>query len=140
MSDMPLDGFLQELSDIQDRLNALPSDAFAERYELRCRQDELRDEMASLRVDFDAEHSTEDLLAELAGQRSRLSVIETDRIDIVSQSGGGTMSGAGSDGWGAVGINQQIEAGAGVGEIRARIGRIKGILIDRGVDVPDAPE
>lgn len=139
MSDVDLDQILRDLSEVQDRLIALPDDAFAERYELRTRQSELREQMASLRVDFDAKRSTEDLLSELAGQRSRLAAIETEKIDIVSQSGGGTLSGAGSDGWGAVGINQQIEAGAGVADIKARIGRIKGILIDRGAEIPEVP-
>lgn len=137
MSDTDLDAILHELADVQDRLSALPSDAFAERYELRCRQDELRDQVASLRVDLDVERSTDDLLAELAGQRARLAEIESQRIDVVSQSGGGTYAGAGSDGWGAVEINRQIENGSGASELRARIGRIKGILIDRGVELPE---
>ncbi|MEN8234492.1 MAG: hypothetical protein ABFR89_06165 [Actinomycetota bacterium] len=137
MSDTSLDAMLQELSDIQDRLIALPSDAFAERYELRCRQDELRDEMASFRVDFDAERSTDDLLSELAGQRSRLVEIERQRVDMVSQAGG---SGGGVGAFTPEeGLNLKMDEAAGAGEITARIGRIKGILVDRGVDVPDAP-
>lgn len=135
MSGNDLDAMLQELSDVQDRLNALPSDAFAERYELRCRQDELRDEMAAFRVDFEAERSTEDLLSELAGQRSRLVKIERQRIDMVSQAGG---SGAGVGAFTPEeGLNFKMDEAAGAGEIRARIGRIKGILLDRGVDIPE---
>jgi hypothetical protein len=75
MTDADLDQALQELSQVQDRLNALPDDAFAERYELRCRQDELRDQMAAFRVDFDAERSTEDLPSELAGLRSQANAL-----------------------------------------------------------------
>ena len=136
MTDVDLDQALRELSEVQDRLNALPTDAFAERYELRCRQDELRDQMASFRVDFDAERSTDDLLAELSGLRSRLTAIEGQRIDMVSQAGGsGAMTGAMTP---EEGLNRKMDEAAGAGEIRARIGRIKGILIDRGVSVPDA--
>ncbi len=136
MAEVDLDQALRELSEVQDRLNALPTDAFAERYELRCRQDELRDQMASFRVDFDAERSTDDLLAELSGLRSRLTAIEGQRIDMVSQAGGsGAMTGAMTP---EEGLNRKMDEAAGAGEIRARIGRIKGILIDRGVSVPDA--
>ncbi len=136
MTDADLDQALKELSEVQDRLNALPTDAFAERYELRCRQDELRDQMASFRVDFDAERSTEDLQSELAGLRSRLATIEGQRIDMVSQAGGsGAMTGAMTP---EEGLNRKMDEAAGAGEIRARIGRIKGILIDRGAEVPEA--
>ena len=136
MADADLDQALKELSEVQDRLNALPTDAFAERYELRCRQDELRDQMASFRVDFDAERSIDDLQFELAGLRSRLTAIEGQRIDMVSQAGGsGAMTGAMTP---EEGLNRKMDEAAGAGEIQARIGRIKGILIDRGVEVPEA--
>jgi len=131
-----LERSLRELSEVQDRLNALPDDAFAERYELRCRQDELRDQMASFRVDFDAERPTEDLLVELTGLRSRLATIEGQRIDMVSQAGGsGGVTGAMTP---EEGLNRKMDEAAGAGKIRTRIGRIKGILIDRGVEIPEA--
>lgn len=136
MPEVDLDQVLGELSEVQDRLIALPDDAFAERYELRCRQDELRDQMASLRVDFDVERSTENLLSELSGLRSRLATIEGQRIDMVSQAGGsGGLTGAMTP---EEGLNRKMDEAAGAGEIRSRIGRVKGILIDRGVEVPEA--
>lgn len=136
MPEIDLDQVLGELSEVQDRLIALPDDAFAERYELRCRQDELRDQMASLRVDFDVERSTENLLSELSGLRSRLATIEGQRIDMVSQAGGsGGLTGAMTP---EEGLNRKMDEAAGAGEIRSRIGRVKGILIDRGVEVPEA--
>lgn len=135
MTEIGLDRVLRELSEVQDRLNALPEDAFAERYELRSRQAELRDRAASFRVDFDAERSTADLLSELSGLRSRLAVIEGQRIDMVSQAGGaGGMTGAMTP---EEGLNRRMDEAAGGGEIRSRIGRIKGILIDRGAEVPE---
>ena len=136
MPEADLDQVLRELSEVQDRLIALPDDAFAERYELRCRQDELRDQMASFRVDFDARRSTEELLTELSGLRSRMATIEGQRIDMVSQAGGsGGMTGAMTP---EEGLNRKMDEAAGAGEIQSRIGRIKGILIDRGVEVPEA--
>ena len=135
MPEVDLDQVLGELSEVQDRLIALPDDAFAERYELRCRQDELRDQMASLRIDFDVERPTEDLLAELSGLRSRLTAIEGQRIDMVSQAGGsGGMTGAMTP---EEGLNRRMDEAAGGGEIRSRIGRIKGILTDRGAEIPE---
>ena len=136
MAEADRDQLLQELSDVQDRLIALPDDAFAKRYELRCRQDELRDQMASLRVNFDVERSTEDLLSELSGLRSRLGKIEGQRIDMVSQAGGsGGLTGAMTP---EEGLNRKMDEAAGAGEIQSRIGRIKGILTDRRVAIPEA--
>ncbi len=135
MAEADLDQLLREFSQVEDRLIALPEDAFAERYELRSRQGELRDQMALFRVDFDAERSTGDLLSELSGLRSRLTVIEGQRIDMVSQAGGsGGMTGAMTP---EEGLNRKMDEAAGGGEIRSRIGRIKGILIDRGVEIPE---
>ena len=136
MGGVDLEQSLRELSEVQDRLNALPDDAFAERYELRCRQDELRDQMASLRIDFDVERSTENLLSELSGLRSRLATIEGQRIDMVSQAGGsGGLTGAMTP---EEGLNRKMDEAAGADENRSRIGRVKGILIDCGVEVPEA--
>jgi hypothetical protein len=39
---------------------------------------------------------------------------------------------------GGYGINKGIEDAMGLPKIKARIGLIKGILIDRGADVPEA--
>ena len=138
VSEPTFEDLIRELSGILDDLNALPTDAFAERSALHTRQDELREEIGRFRRDLDADRATGDLLAELESQRARLAALEGQRIDLVAQSGGGTSAGPGADGGGAVVLNQQIGAAAGVGEVQARIGRIKGILIDRGVDVPPA--
>lgn len=136
MSLSELDEVLRQLGEIQDELLALPEDAFARRYELRARQEELRRLAAEARSGRDLETGTDDLLAELAALRRRLAEVERLRIDLVSQSGGGGTGGshAGADAWGAVRINLGIDAAQGRDELVARIGRIKGILIDRGVD------
>lgn len=137
MAEADLDEALKELSDVQNRLNTLPDDAFAERYELRRRQDELRDQMASFRVDFDAERSTEDLLTGFSGLRSGMAAIEGQRIDLVSQAGGrGWLTGAMTP---EEGLNRKMDEAVGAEEIQTRTGHVKGILIDRGVEVPEAP-
>jgi hypothetical protein len=136
MSDQNLDRVTQELADIQRSLIDLPDDAFAERFELQKRQDALREEAAQFRQDWDKQRSDSDLLAELAAMRSRLASIESQKIDLVTQSGFASEAGPGADGLGAIGINIGIGEAHGAGDIQARIGRLKNILEERGVDVP----
>jgi len=132
-----LDALTRELAEIQDRLLALPDDAFAARYALRRRQDELRAEAARHRVDRDASRPTAELLAELAALRARLRDIERDHIDLVQQAGSAPQSaGPGAAGWGAPALNAAMDRTRGVEAIRARIGRLMGVLVDRGTD-PD---
>jgi hypothetical protein len=132
-----LDDVTRKLAEVQDRLLGLPDEAHAERYELLQERDRLRALAAEFRVDFEARRTDADLLAELAALRSRLAAVERDRIDMVGQSGGSLSAGPGADGWGGVQLNEQIDDAQGVGPLRERIGRIKGILTDRGVDVPE---
>ena len=132
-----VDEVLQGLSEVQDQLLALPDDAFAEKFRLQKHRDELRAQAAEFAQDWDAERPTEDLLAELVALRHRLAETDKHRVDLVSQAGSGGQEGYGASGAGGVSLNTSIDQAQGVGDIQARIGRIKGILIDRGVDVPD---
>lgn len=128
----------RELAAIQDRLLALPDDAFAERVELRARRDELRRLARSGDNPMDANRPTDELLDELAGLRVRMRGIERQRIDLVKQAGSGGATTAEMGNLGGVRINRAIDEAHGLDAIKARIGVIKGILADRGVDVPDA--
>jgi hypothetical protein len=128
----------RELADIQKQLIELPRDAFAERYELQKRQDDLRAIARSGGNPLDAERKTEELLAELAGLRSQVRSIEKQRIDLVTQAGGGGATTSEMGNLGGVQINKGIGDAHGLPRITARIGVIKGILADRGVDAPDA--
>ena len=139
MQNSDLDQITQQLAEVQRRLLDLPSDAFAERYQLQKQQDGLRAEAARFRKDWDEQRPDSNMLAELQALRSKLETIEGQKIDLVVQLGGGEGSGPGSSGWGAVGINNAILDAQGAGDIRARIGRILGILEDRGVGVPKSP-
>jgi hypothetical protein len=137
---MELDGVLAELSDVQDRLLALPGDAFAERYPLLQRRDELRAKAAELRGDRDrdADRTSEDLIRELRALREQRATVEKQRINLVSQTGGGGAPGEGGmAGLGGVQINAAISGAQGLGSIQARIDRIAGILVNRGVEMPD---
>lgn len=132
-----LESITKRLAEIQDELTKLPDDAFAAKMDLRAEQDQLRAYARAYREGIDDSRDTDELLAELRQLRHRLAEIDRMKIDMVKQSGSTGGAGPGADGWGGVQLNQQIDAAQGTDELRKRIGRIKGILTDRGVDVPE---
>ncbi len=127
-----------QLAQVQRQLLDLPDDAFAERFELKKRQDALRIQARSRAQDLDKQRSTEDLLAELGGLRSQMRHIESQRIDLVRQAGTGGPGAAEMGNLGGVQINKGIDDAMGMPKIKARIGLIKGILTDRDVEIPPA--
>jgi hypothetical protein len=124
------------LAEVQLRLLDLPDDAFAEKYELIKEQARLRAEAANFAEAIDSERSDEELLRELGALRSRMQSIEKQRIDLVMQAGGGSLTGEMGN-LGGVQINKGIDDAFGLPKIKARIGSIKGTLSDRGVKVPE---
>ena len=129
MSD--LDRITKELAAVDVAIWDLPDDAFAERYELLKRRDALREEAAHLPHDWDAQRTTEELLKELKAQQHHLDAIVDEQIYPGSDGDGGDKDTS------TFGLNQKIVDANDAGAIRARIGRIKGILVDRGVAVED---
>lgn len=127
----------RQLADLQRQLLDLPSDAFAERVELRRRQDQLRALARTADNPMDADRTNAQLLDELAGLRQRMQSIERQRIDLVKQAGSGGATSSEMGNLGGVKINKAIDDAHGLPAIKARIGVIKGILADRGVDVPE---
>ncbi|MCL1594027.1 MAG: hypothetical protein M3132_06730 [Actinomycetia bacterium] len=127
---------INELAAVQDALLALPDDAFAEKYELKKQQDELREKAAQFAVDQDKGRSDADLLSELSGLRSQLAQLEKQKINLVSQAGGGpgesTMGNLGG-----AGLNIGMMDASDGTRLQARIGVIKGVLSNRGVSMPD---
>lgn len=124
------------LAEVQAALLALPDDAFAEKYELLQEQDRLREEAAQYAVNLDAERSDARLLSELSGLRSQLQALEKQKIDLVTQAG--TYGGGEMGNLGGVTLNAKMMEATGAGRIQARIGVVKGLLADRGVDIPSA--
>jgi hypothetical protein len=122
------------LSEVQDELIALPDDAFAQRWELRKRQDELREQAREFSYPMYEDKFDDELLAELRALREQMKWIEKQRIDLVVQAGSGGVSNMGN--LGGVAINKGIDDAQGLPQIKSKIGRIKGILEDRGVTVP----
>lgn len=129
-----VDSLIRELGEVQDRLIALPDDAFAERFELLKLQDRLREQAAAHTAGVDNERPTEDLLTELASLRQRRDALEAEHINVMLQAS--NIDAAGFTGHAdAAQINRRIDDARGLPQIVSRIGRIKGILIDRGVAV-----
>ncbi len=124
-----VDVALRELADIQDRLIALPSDAFGERYELQTRRAALRDRLAEHHAGADDERPTPELEAELVALRARAEEIKKLRIDVVKQAGGGRTGEMNTRG--ATGMNRQIDEAQGLPAIRSRIARIEAVLEQR---------
>lgn len=133
MSDV--DGLIRELGEIQKQLAELPEDANDERFKLRQRQDELR-ALARGGGDMDKDRPTSEMLYELDALRAQMKSIERQRIDLVQQAGSGGATSGEMGNLGGVKINKGIDDAMGLPKIKARIGRIKGILTDRGVKVP----
>lgn len=136
MESKDLDRLRAELAEIQEQLLELPRDAFAERYELRVRQDRLRDEAAGFHQNRDEHRPSAELVAELAQLRNRHRQVIRSRINLVGQSSGGEGAGPGAGAQGADGINRGIAAAQGAAEIEARIARIESILSDREAGAP----
>lgn len=129
------DDLALRLAAIQDALLGLPDDAFAEKFQLLTERDKLREEAAGYAESLESSRPDADLLAELASLRSQFKKLKKQKIDLVSQAGGG--SGRGEMGnLGGVALNARIMEAGGADRIQARIGFITGILNDRGVDVP----
>ena len=135
---MTVDDVTKELADIQRALIDLPDDAFAERYELQKRQDELRKIARSADNPLDATRPNAELLAELASLRSQAMAIEKQRIDLVTQAGSGGATSSEMGNLGGVKINKGIEDAHGLPRIRGRIGVLKNLLDQRGVEFPEA--
>ena len=129
---------VKELSEIDDRIRSLPHDAFAEKYELAKEQDRLRERAARSAVDLDKARTAAELLSELSGLRSQLSQIKDQKIDLVTQAGGGAPGMSNMGNLGGVSLNAQMMEASGAGRIQSRIGLIKGVLTDRGIEIPEA--
>ena len=112
-----LDQVRQELAEIHDRLLALPADEFAERAQLRSRQNELR-AMSRQMVEGQPLHDATTLKAAYARlQEVRDNLIEA-RVGASSSGGDAALGGF------TVALNQAIDAGVGTAEIEARLREI----------------
>ncbi len=129
----------RELAEVQRQIAELPDDAFEQRYLLHRREDELRAIARSAPHALDQGRSDAELLDELRSLRARVRDIEKQRIDLVMQAGSGGPGTGEMGNLGGVKINKGIDDALGLGPIQQRLGVVKGILIDRGVEIPPTP-
>jgi hypothetical protein len=127
---------LARLVAVNDAIWALPDDAFSEKHKLLKERDRLREESSRFAVALDAQRPDKDLLAELSGLRSQLKEAEKQKIDLVSQAGGGSDTGEMGN-LGGIALNARMMEANGANRIQGRIGIIKGILKDRAVEYPN---
>jgi hypothetical protein len=123
-----LNALLAEMGRVLDQLAALPDDAFDDRMRLQSEQERLRAALAIL-----GERATVDrpsLEAELEGLLARWDALQSQRIDVVMQSGGGSFGGDAFSGAQAVELNRKIDASHGREAIEVRIAEIRQLLAD----------
>lgn len=129
------DELTRELAQIQDALLALPDDAFAEKFRLHQRRDELRDRLREAASELDASRSDEELLRELAAQRSKLAALERQQINMTSQSIAGAQGATFSASERV--MADRLTESLGIDGVHTRIAHLKALLDDRGVSHSD---
>ncbi len=130
-----IEEIVTELAEVLDALVAAPDDDFVLRYELLSRRGSLRDEADRLRVEFDEQQSTPDILVELQEAHKRRDA------EINRMSGRTMMSGPGGTG-AAIGAvsGEMVKLSLKANEARAsesltsRIATLETLLEKRGVD------
>jgi len=133
---LDIEHLTRELADIHDRIHELDPDDFAARHQLLQRRDVLRDELRSAGEHADLERSDEALLSELVARRTQLDELESQQINMTSQSIAGAqgITFSASERRMADGLTSSL----GIPEVQARIGRLKAVLERRGVEIPKA--
>lgn len=129
-----LDEILAELDRIQERLADLPEDAFDAKAQLQSRQADLRSEAARLREESPVPN--EDLVDRLNRLEARWEQLRKERINLISQAGGGSEGGDFGFVSDAAEINRQIDEANDLQELETEIADIRRRLRERGVD-PD---
>jgi hypothetical protein len=93
------------------------------------------EQAAEFAAGVDDERPKADLVAELVSPRTRRDELEAEHINVMLQAANIDVAGF-SGHADAAEINRRITEAQGLPRIEARIGRIKGILFDRGAEVP----
>jgi hypothetical protein len=127
----------KQMADLDAQIRALADDTSSENDELLEQKDAVRAEEAEHPVGADTERSDADLLSELSGLRSQLDRMEAQLIELVMRAGGGAPGMDKMGNPGSSSLDTRMMEPGGASRIQGRIGVIKDILTDRGVDVPD---
>ena len=123
-----VDEVIRELSDILDQLLALPDDAFAEKYRLQDRRDELRAQAAEFAQDWDADRPTVDLVAELEALIRHRKALVSSRTGFVTSKGGNAAP-ATAGAW--VKLGKDALSGTGLDSVNVRIASLEALIARR---------
>lgn len=108
---------LRELEQVQDRLSALDTDEYEEKYALLTLQEELRTRAARMADDVDDECSTQELLTRLARLQRRRDLLDRQHSSA------------------SRGLHRPPHGPRGPSQVDQRIDRIRALLADRGIRV-----
>jgi len=114
-----LDRVRTELSEIHERLLAIPADAFDERSRLKDRQNELR-KLSHELIEGEPLHNREALKAAY----ERLREVRDQLLELRLQHSSTSAGDAGIESTFTSAINKAIDAGAGLDDVEARISQI----------------
>ncbi len=123
---MDLDEVLRELGDIQDRLNELPHDAFAERAELRERQEELRSAARRASDDMSDPDTVEGIAQQIRHLEHRRDQVLGNRLS--PSAAAQTGMGGGIDPEYVHQMNRQLAEAADLEGIEAELSRLRARL------------
>jgi hypothetical protein len=114
---------------VDEQLLELPDDAIEQRAMLHDRQHELRALLHILVPTYDVIRSTASLRTELANIEERLRAIEEQEVNVAEQGqDGGSLIGGRLD---ITDIDERIEEGQGVPELRDRMMHLRRLLDER---------
>ena len=129
-----LSSIMRELSELQDKITDLPSDAKADKMTLLTRQDELRTQAARLADRIDDSCSTQELLRQLAGLRRQSAALERQRAENLGTPRSfrpGSFSGGSQPST----TPRGRPGGDPALRIEDRIRRVRSLLEDRGIEL-----
>lgn len=130
-----LDEINRDLAFVADALLALDGDAFAERYVLLKRQDELRAEADGYQTDFDEQRPIQDILSELQTLRKQRDTELGRQTGRVMMSGpGGTGGAAGAVSGEMMRLSAKANASGPMTQLNMRIAALESMLRSRGIE------
>jgi hypothetical protein len=121
----------KELAAIDEKLDTLPADDFAERVTLHQRHEDLRARAAQLAEEADDQRPTQDIQAEVQSLQQRLRRIQGEFIDVPEQSGEGNIPGPDSVDRSAASLNRDMANAQDAPKIVARIEKLQRIIQSR---------
>ncbi len=125
-----IDAVEADLEEVRRQLAQAPADAYTTRIDLRERERDLQAQLAKLERERPVDAAA--LRAELEALERRRDRLAKERIDVVSQAGGGSAGGDFAFATDAWKLNRQIDEATGLNEIEDRIAEIKARLAGRG--------